>query len=46
MPVDPTDPDTFEDHFREVRDADAPEVADGDAADQARVVMLDEDDYR
>ncbi|MFD6186201.1 hypothetical protein [Streptomyces goshikiensis] len=46
MPVDPTDPDTFEDHLREVRDADAPEVADGDAADQARVVMLDEDDYR
>ncbi len=76
MPVDPTDPDTFEDEeverpaaelfgveapevdaaeqradvFRH-RDApllgsDSPEVDPADAAEQARVVELDEDDYR
>ncbi|HEX5567427.1 MAG TPA: hypothetical protein VFY14_10975 [Streptomyces sp.] len=76
MPVDPTDPDTFEDQEDaegaaeqfdvEAPEADAaeqrtevlyrreapllgpesPEVDPADAADQARVVELDEDDYR
>ncbi|MEU9180095.1 hypothetical protein AB0C90_25245 [Streptomyces sp. NPDC048550] len=71
MTVDPAEPDTFQDRFRETLDAEAPEAdaaeqlaelqpddddpvtgvdrdeaADGDAAEQARVVTLDEDDYR
>ncbi|MFH9421523.1 hypothetical protein [Streptomyces sp. NPDC017529] len=72
MPVDPTDPDTFEDETDTTEfDVEAPEAdaaeqhtdlaqrrdepltgADPDAADeadraeQARVVDLDEDDYR
>jgi len=76
MPVDPTDPDTFEDEETEQpaaerfgveapevdaaeqradvfrrRDVpligrDSPEVDPADAAEQARVVELDEDDYR
>lgn len=76
MPVDPTDPDTFQDEEGaetaaerfgvEAPEADAaeqrtevlphrdvpllgpesPEVDPADAADQARVVELDEDDYR
>ncbi|HZX37870.1 MAG TPA: hypothetical protein VFF37_05960 [Streptomyces sp.] len=74
MPVDPTDPETFEDEEglgdaaldEEVPEADAaeqhtdiqpehddpltdidPETAnEADAAEQARVVSLDEDDYR
>jgi hypothetical protein len=71
MTVDPTEPDTFQDRFREIADPEAPEAdtaeqhaelrpheddplggrepgeaADADAADQARVVDLDEDDYR
>ncbi|AXE22850.1 hypothetical protein C0216_04755 [Streptomyces globosus] len=75
MSVDPAEPDTFRDQFRESLDAEAPEAdaaeqlaelrpdddededervtgvergeaADGDAAEQARVVPLDEEDYR
>ncbi|GAA2401079.1 hypothetical protein GCM10010420_29900 [Streptomyces glaucosporus] len=76
MPVDPTDPDTFEDEETdqpaaerfgvEAPEADAaeqhtevfrhrdvpligrdlPEADPADAAEQARVVELDEDDYR
>ncbi|MEV6729248.1 MULTISPECIES: hypothetical protein [unclassified Streptomyces] len=71
MTVDPAEPDTFQDRFRETLDAEAPEAdtaeqlaelqpddddrvtgvdrdeaADGDAVEQARVVTLDEDDYR
>ncbi|MDQ0940938.1 MULTISPECIES: hypothetical protein [unclassified Streptomyces] len=74
MPVDPTDPETFEDEEdlgdaaldEEVPEADAaeqhteiqpehddpltgidPDTAnEADAAEQARVVSLDEDDYR
>ncbi|MER7462010.1 hypothetical protein [Streptomyces sp. NPDC097981] len=71
MTVDPAEPDTFRNSFRENLDAEAPEAdaaeqlaelqpddddrvtgvdrdeaADGDAVEQARVVTLDEDDYR
>jgi hypothetical protein len=74
MPVDPTDPETFEDEEdlgdaaldEEVPEADAAEqhteiqpehddpltgidrdtANEADAAEQARVVSLDEDDYR
>ncbi|GGN78705.1 hypothetical protein GCM10011579_062190 [Streptomyces albiflavescens] len=72
MTVDPTDPETFNDQFREILDAEAPEAAaaeqvteldpaeeadsrpvgdpdnanEADLAEQARVVELNEDDYR
>lgn len=72
MTVDPTDPETFNDQFRQILDTEAPEadaaeqvteldsVEDVDAqppgdplnaneadlAEQARVVQLNEDDYR
>jgi len=72
MTVDPTDPETFNDRFREVLDAEAPEADaaeqltgldpaeevepqpagdplnanEADLAEQARVVELNEDDYR
>ncbi|MET9957797.1 hypothetical protein ABZ128_01650 [Streptomyces sp. NPDC006326] len=71
MSVDPAEPDSFHDRFRDPLDAEAPEAdtaeqlaevqpdeddrvtgvdrdeaADGDAVEQARVVPLDEDDYR
>ncbi|MEU4170686.1 hypothetical protein AB0F46_27885 [Streptomyces sp. NPDC026665] len=72
MTVDPTDPATFDDQFREIPDAEAPEADaaeqsaeldpaddvdpqppgnrlnadDADLAEQARVVRLNEDDYR
>ncbi|MEU9208331.1 hypothetical protein AB0D27_10365 [Streptomyces sp. NPDC048415] len=71
MTVDPTDPGTFDDQFREVDDAEAPEADaaeqhtelnpsdddpepvgdpdnanEADIAEQARVVELNEDDYR
>jgi 5'-deoxynucleotidase YfbR-like HD superfamily hydrolase len=72
MTVDPTDPETFNDQFRQILDAEAPEAAaaeqvteldpvddvdaqpagdplnanEADLAEQARVVRLNEDDYR
>ncbi|MFF5445147.1 hypothetical protein [Streptomyces sp. NPDC012888] len=72
MTVDPAEPDSFRDQFRDAPDAEAPEAdaaeqhtelspredeplagqerraeaADGDAAEQARVVALDEEEYR
>lgn len=72
MTVDPTDPETFNDRFREILDPEAPEADlaeqlseldpvddidpeppgdpfnanEVDLAEQARVVRLNEDDYR
>ncbi|MET8133592.1 hypothetical protein [Streptomyces sp. NPDC005251] len=72
MTVDPTDPGTFDDQFREILDTEAPEADaveqsaevdpaddvdpeppgdrlnadEADLAEQARVVRLNEDDYR
>ncbi|MGD1225775.1 MULTISPECIES: hypothetical protein [Streptomyces] len=71
MTVDPTDPGTFDDQFREILDEEAPEADtaeqrteldpveevavppgdplnanEADLAEQARVVRLNEDDYR
>ncbi|AUG80675.1 hypothetical protein CFP65_6002 [Kitasatospora sp. MMS16-BH015] len=71
MPVDPTDPETFEDDELDAVDPEAPEADaaeqhtdlaptrdeplshvdpdtanEADRAEQARVVELDEDDYR
>ncbi|MCX5194544.1 hypothetical protein OOK31_11650 [Streptomyces sp. NBC_00249] len=71
MTVDPAEPDTFREQFRDSLDAEAPEAdaaeqqtdlqpqdddpqtgrepgeaADADAAEQARVVPMDEEDYR
>jgi hypothetical protein len=72
MTVDPADPETFDDRFREILDVEAPEADaaeqfteldpaedvdpappgdpsnanEADLAEQARVVQLNEDDYR
>jgi hypothetical protein len=72
MTIDPTDPATFDDRFREILDAETPEADaaeqltdlnppddenpepvgdpdnanEADLAEQARVVELNEDDYR
>ncbi|WP_407547821.1 hypothetical protein QOM21_02380 [Streptomyces sp. Pv4-95] len=45
MPVDPTDPATFEDEA-DVDEYGVGAADDADMAEQARVVDLDEDEYR